>query len=289
MKYEIIANFHCYCGENPLWDNKNNVLYWTDIYTGRLFKWDETKQIGIKIYEGEIIGGFTIQENGDLLLFRQSDIALFSVKNNQIIKTFALDFNPKFERFNDVISDSEGRIFAGVMSSNKSNGGFYKISKDLKFTRAGRNSQISNGFAFNKANNKLFWVNTSDKIIYIFDYQKETGSITNQQVFYSYVDENFVPDGITIDSADNLFVAKWDGYGIDIISMESKIINSINLPVKKITSITFGGKNLDKLFVTSAGFKPENLNTTDYLDGCTFSIDTEYTGKTEFRSKAIFY
>jgi len=72
---EMIANEHCGCGENPLWDEIDQCLYWTDIPAGRLFRLDAVSGEWQRIYDGPLVGGFTLQEDGNLLLFRDHDIA----------------------------------------------------------------------------------------------------------------------------------------------------------------------------------------------------------------------
>ena len=53
----ILANEHCEVGENPLWDERRQRLYWTDIPRGRLFCWDAGERRHRQIYQGEPVGG----------------------------------------------------------------------------------------------------------------------------------------------------------------------------------------------------------------------------------------
>ena len=67
---EPIANFHCACGENPLWDPERGLIYWTDIPNGRLFRYSLETGESEPFYEGDVTGGFTLQADGSLLLFQ---------------------------------------------------------------------------------------------------------------------------------------------------------------------------------------------------------------------------
>ncbi len=40
MEPELIADYACHTGENPLWHPMEKRLYWLDIPTGRLFRCD---------------------------------------------------------------------------------------------------------------------------------------------------------------------------------------------------------------------------------------------------------
>ncbi len=69
MKPELIADYACITGENPLWHPMEQRLYWEDIPRGRLFRYDPATGYHEQVYEGDVVGGFTIQADGALLLF----------------------------------------------------------------------------------------------------------------------------------------------------------------------------------------------------------------------------
>lgn len=63
----------------------------------------------------------------------------------------------------------------------------------------------------------------------------------------------FVPDGMTIDTEGNLYVATFGGWKIFKINPVKRTIEmEIKMPCEQITSIAFGGPNLDILYVTAA-------------------------------------
>src|SRR3982750_4854471 len=78
----VLADFKCVCGEGPLYDARRDTLFWTDIDAGRLFRHDFNTAQSRQIYTGAMVGGFTLEENGDLLLFRVSDIARFNPESS---------------------------------------------------------------------------------------------------------------------------------------------------------------------------------------------------------------
>ena len=88
------------------------------------------------------------------------------------------------------------------------------------------------------------------------------------------------PDGIALDDQNGLWVAHWAGAQVSRINLKtSKIDLSIKIPALNITSVTFIGKNLSHLFVTSA-----KIETPPYLlekynhSGSSFIIKTNYNG-----------
>lgn len=66
--------------------------------------------------------------------------------------------------------------------------------------------------------------------------------------------ESFAADGMTIDEQGRIYVATWNGAKILVIDPKSKkILREIEMPTKQVTSLAFGGKNLDILYATTAG------------------------------------
>lgn len=67
----------------------------------------------------------------------------------------------------------------------------------------------------------------------------------------------FAPDGMTIDENGLLYVATWNGGRIIVINPVTKqIVREITMPTAQVTSLAFGGPNLDILYATTAG-KPK--------------------------------
>lgn len=69
-----------------------------------------------------------------------------------------------------------------------------------------------------------------------------------------YDNITFVADGMTIDTDGNLYVATFFGSRILKINPKTEEIEKeIPIPTPQVTSVAFGGENLDILFVTTAG------------------------------------
>src|ERR1044071_7427962 len=69
MQPELICDYRCEIGENPLWHASEKRVYWCDSPTGRMFRYDPGSRKHEEFYRGEIVGGFTVQADGSLLLF----------------------------------------------------------------------------------------------------------------------------------------------------------------------------------------------------------------------------
>src|SRR5215210_1984182 len=152
----LVANAHCKTGENPLWDNERNCVYWTDIPNGRLFRYDLAARTHVAIYHGPPVGGFTQQADGSLLLFRVNDIAVlpWGAEEAHTLIQFS---EPGMERFNDVIADSEGRVFAGTIGKDAESGGLYRVDCNGRVTKLLGGTGCANGSGFSPDLRSFYW------------------------------------------------------------------------------------------------------------------------------------
>src|SRR5215469_4025625 len=71
----VASDIKCRLGENPLWHPIHRKLYWCDIPFARLYCYDPETHITELLRDrdtapgGAFLGGFTIQQDGALLLF----------------------------------------------------------------------------------------------------------------------------------------------------------------------------------------------------------------------------
>ena len=83
----------------------------------------------------------------------------------------------------------------------------------------------------------------------------------------------FTPDGMTIDTDGNLYVAAFGSSKVLQVNAKSKKVEmEIKLPVASITSVAFGGPNLDVLFVTTASISQNNAVKQPITAGSVFKV-----------------
>lgn len=93
---------------------------------------------------------------------------------------------------------------------------------------------------------------------YLFDFRK-------QKI-------NGFPDGMTVDTDGSLWVAVFGGSCIVQISSDGELLRKISIPAEQVTSCTFGGPNMDILFVTTACLDGRGDQQQEPPSGCTYKI-----------------
>jgi D-xylonolactonase len=177
----ILANYQCHNAEGPLWHPIEQRLYWTDIPTGLLFRYDYATQTHEQIYVGESVGGFTIQEDGSLLLFKARG-AIERWQEEKITTMLPELPDERETRFNDVIADPEGRVFCGTMPTPKRLGRLYRLDPNGSLTKILNGIGVSNGMGFTPDRQHLYFTDSAKREIYLFDYDQKSGTLSNQRV-----------------------------------------------------------------------------------------------------------
>lgn len=118
---------------------------------------------------------------------------------------------------------------------------------------------ISNGMAWNSANNKFYYIDTPTDLIMEYDYDNSLGTISNPRVAFNVAAYSSQitghPDGMTIDADDNLWIALYNGGAvIKANPVSGELLDIIPIPAAHVTSVAFGGPNLNILFVTTSRY-----------------------------------
>ena len=277
----LIVDSQCHNAEGPLWHPQEERLYWTDIPSGHLFRYSPATQTHEQIYTGEPVGGFTVQADGSLLLFKaRGVIERWSEGNTTTITELPEEQNT---RFNDAIADPAGRVFCGTMPTSESLGRLYRLNTDGSIDLILDELDIPNGMSFTPDQKQLYLTVSNERKIYRFDYDRESGNLSNQTELITTPQGEGVPDGLTVDAEGYLWSARWDGGHLFRYTPEGTQVLSIPLPAKKVTSVTFGGSDYTQIFITTAG--GNNRSSEGAGAGAIFQLDSSIQGMPEFFSQ----
>ena len=283
MDIQILADYKCVIGENPLWHPVEKCLYWCDIDAGRIFRYEPLSKRHEVVFQGDPLGGFTMQADGALLLFMDRG-AVKSWKNNRLTTLIEEIPDERESRFNDVIADPAGRVFCGMLASPQRPGRLYRLDPSLKVQVLLEGIGGPNGMGFTLDRKGFYFTDSLEHCIYLFDYNAEQGSITNQRVFVRVPPEQGLPDGMTVDSLGHIWSAQWNGGALVRYTFQGTIERRIPIPAaKKITSVMFGGEDYTDIYITSGGGDKKAVEGTGA--GALFRLNLNISGAPEFFSR----
>lgn len=288
MKPIINRIFHL--AECPLWNAGEQALYWTDILNGELWRYDDKSGESTLFWKGGLqIGGFAFSRNGDLILCSDKGVFRLQSSGNTEREPKLLYEAPfgRGERFNDVTTDPRGRILAGTKRDDLKNGKLFLFERGKQPEILLEGIGISNGMTFSLDHRYFYHTDSLECTINRYDYDINTGRIKNPIVFYRGSPNEGYPDGITLDADGFMWVAFWGASCIRRISFNGQIVNELEVQAIQPSSLMFGGKNLDKLFVTTACEGGKDLKTGldengNFLGGLVFYTQLSVKGRTEW-------
>jgi len=284
VKPKIVADTRLVVGEGTLWHAGEQKLYWLDIPNGSIYRYDPREGRHERIYAGEVIGGFTIQADGSLLLFMARG-AVRTWKRGELSTVIEEIPEERETRFNDVIADPEGRVFCGTMSTPKRPGCLYRLGRDGKITRLLDGIGISNGLGFSPDRKRLYYTDSAKGEIYVFDYDKAGGTISNQRVLIRVPASEGEPDGLTVDAEGYLWSARWNGGCIVRFSPEGREVLRVELPARKVSCLTFGGMDCQDIYISTAG--GDKRDEEGPGAGALFCLNLGIRGRAEFPSRVL--
>ena len=285
MEPRVVANVDCATGEGPLWHPEERCLYWVDIPNGHLYRYDPDRGAHTLAFSGPPIGGFTLQEDGSLLLFMARGAVAIWREGRALEMVLEEIPTMRETRFNDVIADPAGRVFCGTMPRPNAPALLYRLDPDGALTLILDDVGLSNGMGFTPDRRGMYYTDTRKQKIFLFDYDEATGALANQRVFVDVpvVEGEGHPDGMTVDAEGTVWSARWDGHCLVQVTPGGEEIRRVSFPVPKVSCVTFGGNDYTDMYVTTASVG--NRAKEGPLAGSLFHLNLGVRGVPEFRSR----
>lgn len=112
---------------------------------------------------------------------------------------------------------------------------------------------ISNGLTWSVDKRKMYYIDTPTGEVVAFWNDGKTGSIDSGKVVIRIPPEMGRPDGMTIDAEGKLWIAHYGGAAVRRWDPDNgKLLKTVIVPERNVTSCTFGGADLDILYITTA-------------------------------------
>ena len=249
---DLPADNHC---EGLIWIAESNELAWVDVFNNpkiRILNFDndECKTI----YLPGPVSSIAPQYSGDFVATMDGGFYLVSYFRDPIHKASPLKFH-RNELLNDGRCDSRGRYVCASMDIKMRNeiGKLYQLGENGEIRVLDENFIVGNGISFSPAEDILYVSDSRKDVIWKYDYDIIDGKISNKKLFFSTSELDGRPDGAAIDYLGNYWCCLFEGGSIVCIDHHTGLISfQLQLPVMYPTMCTFGGKELDRLYVTTS-------------------------------------
>ena len=179
-------------------------------------------------------------------------------------------------RTNDARCDRAGRLWIGTMDRRFRPGrsSLYRVDPDLSVHLILPSLTIPNGIAWDRDERQMFFVDSVERRADVFEFNAETGEIGMRRPIIDLRDCTGVPDGMTIDEEGTLWIAMCGGGEVRRYSQGGDLLGILAVPTQLVTSVCFGGPQLDVLYITTA----RDGRGHDELAGALFRAEPGITG-----------
>ncbi len=241
-------------GECPLWSGSERVLYWVDINAPSLNRFDPATGRNVAMPMPESIGSYALREGGGFVVALRSGIHLCDAQGRIERRVAAAPYEPAHHRFNVGRCDPGGRFVVGSMNERRdgASAALYRLDRDFTLARLFGDMTISNGLAWSPDGRTMYHADTPQRIVRAYDYDVATGTPSRPRTFAQWSGEAERPDGGTVDSAGNYWIAHYRGGHLVQLSPQGEAIALHTLPAMCPTMCAFGGADLRTLYVTTA-------------------------------------
>lgn len=292
-EFRCIAPTGDWTGESPVWNAAQDALFWVDINRRLVHRFNPDSE-KLRTWEfDEPVAALALTTNENVLLVALASRLIFWEPGTGSYKEsgFRLQSWPRL-RFNDGRVDPCGSFWIGTMWNNVlSDGGagdvggtdgiLYRFNPGGEISVWEEGIGISNTVAWSPDGTKFYFADTLANEVSAYDYDLATGAIRNKQPFLAGFPRG-LPDGSAVDAEGYLWNCRVGGSCIVRVAPDGVIDEVIDFPTAKPTSCTFGGKDLETLFVTSIGLGLAD----DPLAGGLFAMDAGVRGLVENRFAA---
>jgi sugar lactone lactonase YvrE len=254
MQVETITSARTVLGESPMWDVDTDSIYWVDSLGRKIFR---AAPDGSDLLELDVpanLGSIALCRGGGLIGAFKTGLHFIEMDSGEL----SFVHNPEPDRpgntLNDGKVDTAGRFWFGSMDISEAgpNGALYRLDPDMSVTRVLDGVTVSNGPCWGQDGRQFYFGDSATRLITVYDFDPVLGTLGRSRPFFTTpFDAPCTVDGATVDAQGYLWSAQVYGGRIVRIAPDGTLDRTIEMPTSAVTSVMFGGPDLDTLFVTS--------------------------------------
>ena len=244
--------------ECPVWA-PDGYLTWVDAFAGKV----HTSALGdpardrVTAHDGTV-GSVTPVADGTWVIGLDQQVWLTDAAGARSRLLAEIGHLHPDHHLNDAKADPDGRLVIGSVNERKGTptAGLFQLTPGGYRTLRGA-MQLSNGLDWSPDAGTFYFTDSDARLIFSAAYHD--GSFSGEKVFARVADG--LPDGLAVDAEGCVWSAVWGAGRIDRYAPDGRVIGAVHVPAPHVTSLTFGGRDLSTLFITTArdGLDAEEL------------------------------
>ena len=255
MKIEKVDTPRCGLGEGAVWDAEERALYFLDIWGKKVLRYDpessETRSWDVPGH----VGAMALRQGGGAVLAMQDSLFTLDFESGATEKIAGPAWTDPDVTINDGAADRRGRfVFGGCcagMDNPRPIGGLFSLGTDHSISRLDSGVHQSNSHCFSPDGKTLYCADSFLNNAYAYDYDVDTGEVSGKRVFVNTAELGGCPDGSAVDSDGLVWMSIFEGAKVAAFRPDGTLERTVDLPARLISSVAWGGPDLDRLYVTT--------------------------------------
>lgn len=284
MEIRKIVDCRNLLGEGPLWDVVEQRVYWIDSIAREIWSCRADGSEIRRYFVSHTIGSMALRASGGAVLAMANGFSFYDFDTQRQTPIGDPEAGQPLNRFNDGKVDRAGRFFAGYMGCDFDpsdatvtipmieDNPLYRLDPDLTIHRIDSGIICSNAPCWSPDDKTFYFGDSNQSVMWAYDYDIAAGTVSNKRTLFSDAGFPYTVDGATVDSEGYIWNAKVLGGRVIRYAPDGRIDRVIEFPVRNVTSLMFGGENLDILFVTSMAKSVGGVPPTERDAGALFAI-----------------
>uniref|UniRef100_A0A8C7KPK2 Regucalcin n=1 Tax=Oncorhynchus kisutch TaxID=8019 RepID=A0A8C7KPK2_ONCKI len=218
VKVACVVKERCEIGEGPVWEEKEGTLLFVDISGQKIHRWNPATNQKETVATEKFVGCAVPRRSGGYVIGEGRSFGALDWESKSISTIAVIDEDKPNNRFNDGKVDPAGRLFAGTMAIEErptvlelKQGSLFSLNKDHIVVKHFNQVDISNGLDWSLDHKTFYYIDSLTYTVEAFNYDINTGSISNRRMVYKMDEGEGIPDGMCIDADGRLWVACYSG------------------------------------------------------------------------------
>lgn len=266
---ERLTEWRLHHGECPVWW-PDGSLRLVDMLAGDLVHLVGPDEL-VRTHVGGAVAGPRPRRAGGTVLGVDDGFALLD-EDGTVERVLADVSGVPGVRMNDGACDPQGRYWCGTLGETPGTAALHRLDPDGTVTTALRGVSTSNGLAWTSDARSAYYADTGTGRVDLL-LTTPDGEVVGRTPFAT--PPRGVPDGLTVDAADGVWVALWDGGAVVRYAADGELDRVVELPTPRVTACALGGDDLRTLYVTTSQL---DLDHDDGRAGAVFTVRVDVPG-----------
>jgi xylono-1,5-lactonase len=260
--------------EGPRVDEQNR-LYFSDVPNGGVYRRGLDGKVETLIPKRKGVGGIALNDGGGIVCSGRS-LIYWNEQTGASRNLFTEWEGRALKGLNDLQPDDQGSVYVGSLEFDALSdqkpipGNLFRVDPDGKVTKLWEGIQVTNGMGFSPDRKLLFHADSTTQAVWAYDVQPDR-TVKDRRIFAKL--PVGWPDGMAVDAEGGIFVAVVNDGEVMRFKPDGTLDTRLKVPAKMVTSLTFGGKDMQDLYIVTAD------NTDDKsLKGTIFKTRSDIPG-----------